>query len=222
MRKRVLVSVATVALLATALPSMANANNPTVWARTINQSVKNNSPSTNNGSTFVGKVSGPGASASASATGASAAVAVTSIQGTTDVKVNKGPYTSKQAISSITVDTINQTSTNNAPVTNNGWVTGYKKLRPDVTGPGATVSTGATGAATVVSLTSINDTKFPTVSVDKINQRAVNNSSVTNNGHVQVGKVSGAGAFAGTSAIGASAVVSVNITGYSGGRYTRR
>lgn len=218
MRKRVLVSVATVALLATALPSMANANNPTVWARTINQSVENNSPSTNNGSTSVGKVSGPGASASASATGASAAVAVTSIQGTTDVKV-KGIHTSKQAISSITVGTINQTSINKAAVTNNGWVTG---LRPDVTGPGATVSTGATGAATVVSLTSINDTKFPTVSVGKINQRAENNNYVTNKGHVQVGKVSGAGAFAGTSAIGASAVVSVNITGYSGGRYTPR
>lgn len=217
MRKRVLVSVATVALLATALPSMANANNPTVWAGTINQSVDNNRPSTNDGSTFVGKVSGPGASASASATGASAAVAVTSIQGTT-----KGTHTSKQAISSITVGTINQTSINNAAVTNNGWVTGYKKLRPDVTGPGATVSTGATGAATVVSLTSINDTKFPTVSVAKINQRAVNNNYVTNKGHVQVGKVSGAGAFAGTSAIGASAVVSVNITGYSGGRYPRR
>ena len=220
MRKRVLVSVATVALLATALPSMANANNPTVWAGTINQSVENNRPSTNNGSTSVGKVSGPGASASASATGASAAVAVTSIQGTTDVKV-KGTRTSKQAISSITVGTINQTSINNAAVTNNGWVTGYRRLRPDVTGPGATVSTGATGAATVVSLTSINDTKFPTVRVGKINQTAVNNSYVTNNGHVQVGKVSGAGAFAGTSAIGASAVVSVNITGYSGGRYTR-
>jgi len=191
-------------------PKTPSKNTPTVGVGTINQTVQSNGPATNNAHAYTGKISGAGASVSATATGASAAVGVSSIQN------------SKEPISSITVNTINQTAINKNTVTNNGSVLGQKGRSPDVTGPGASASSGATGASAMASLTSTNDTKFPTVSAGKINQTAINYNSVTNNGHVYVGKVSGANAYAGTSAVGASAVVSINITGSSGGGYKRR
>ena len=191
-------------------PKTPSKNTPTVGVGTINQTVQSNGPATNNAHAYTGKISGAGASVSATATGASAAVGVSSIQN------------SKQPISSITVNTINQTAINKNTVTNNGSVLGQKGRSPDVTGPGASASSGATGASAMASITSTNDTKFPTVSAGKINQTAINYNTVTNNGHVYVGKVSGANAYAGTSAVGASAVVSINITGSSGGGYKRR
>jgi len=194
----------------------------TIYVKNINQTAINKDKVENKGNTRVTKISGPNASASTSATGASAAAVVTSTQG--GIKVKGGINSkwddknySKQAISSIQVKTITQTAINKGDVTNKGDVSGYgKKHHPDITGAGASATTNATGASTVVSLTSINDVKFPSVSVGRISQLSINNGKVTNLGNVSVGNLSGANAYAGTSAVGASAVVSVGITGTGG------
>src|SRR5690606_38891085 len=129
---------------------------------------------------------------STSATGASAAAVVTSTQGGIKVKGGINPHWddknySKQAISSIQVKTITQTALNTGEVTNNGNVSVYGE-HPDITGAGASATTNATGASTVVSLTSINDVKFPSVSVGRISQVSINYGEVTNFGNVSVGK----------------------------------
>ena len=110
---------------------------------------------------------------------------------------------------------VTQGATNDGAVNNRGFIQNWP-VGP--MGAGASVAVGATGAATVLSVSGINqDLAGPNGGFGAIDQTSANNpgstgATVTNNGLVQYnGVISGQGASASISATGA--VASVGITG---------
>ena len=163
----------------------------------------------------VGPISGTGASASISASGAVASVSFSSILGvSTDVipPAPGEPYFTYRWDQSF--GAINQTATNNAPITNNGAITiaGVS----GITGVSSSASVGATGAATAFSVSSIAD---PVLTVagsgsaiiatipPSIYQVATNTGAITNTGSIAF---TGAGSAV---TLGVGASVSVSATG---------
>jgi hypothetical protein len=176
-------------------------------------------------------LSGDASSISISATGAASAVSATF--------VNSGE------LDLVSTGNINQNTTNNSTVTNRhrgqfgGSPNTDNGAGPDgtvnvgnITGDAASVSVSATGAASSVSLTSINNSGVgvtPNVSVGNVNQTSTNTGDVINEGvfHnnktvdsddannapdsvINVGNISGTASSASISATGAIAALSVS------------
>lgn len=154
---------------------------------------------------YASGVSGAGASASVSATGAQSAVSASRIGG--------NYYSTNTRIGSV-----HQRTTNYGNVSNRGTILNtYYGLYRGLSGNGSSVSVSATGAASAVSVSSINTGGSDTVSIGKrgrIDQTTTNNSwYVVNRGFIPGsywGDVSGHGASASVSATGAASSVSVS------------
>ncbi len=164
-------------------------------------------------------LSGDGASISISATGAASAVSATFI--------NSAEY------DEVDVGNIRQDTTNNAEVSNTHGGNFSSGTLPEailsignITGDGASVSISATGAASSVSLTSINNFGAgvtPDANIGNVTQDAVNRGDVTNEGRkhpggssadpadsvINTGNISGTAASVSISATGAVAALSV-------------
>lgn len=145
----------------------------------------------NTGNIRAGSLYGNGSSASVSATGAASQMSVT--------RINGGSITAKTA-------SISQLTINLASVTNRGSITaGY------LSGHGSSASVAAAGAVSQASTTSICNGCGSSFRTGPINQITLNTGRVRNNGTVNVGRITGAGASAGVSALGAGSVVSGSI-----------
>ena len=153
----------------------------------------------------IGLVDGDGASASVSATGGVSSISVSSIN-------TPGTYWTN---SDTSFGSIKQETWNAGTVSNNGgsiWA-------GEIKGIGASLSIGATGAVSSVSMSGIADSDtFDTIHAKSISQGTTNyyNASITNGGSITAGDISGVGASASVSASGAVSSVSVsNIGGAS-------
>jgi hypothetical protein len=146
----------------------------------------------------VGSLSGTGASVRASAAGAVASISVTSILSL-----------SQQQVPAVGVASVIQTATNNGGIINSASIVSTGTL----SGMGSSATIAATGAATSVSVASINDTTVlppPMVTIPTITQTSTNTlSPVINSGSITLaGGNLGVGAAASIGAVGASASVS--------------
>lgn len=169
---------------------------------TINQYVANNVALTgvrNTGAsiTSTGAAVGDGGSLSIGSTGAIAAIGL--------LQNNSG-----QGTFTIGGTGITQFSENTSLVTNSGTIMGAAVL----SGAGSSASISGTGAAASVSIASIDPglTSLATPTIGSIGQTALNhtNSTVTNNGTITLGGMSGVGASASISATGAGAFVNLS------------
>ena len=173
----------------------------TVSFGTINQTATNNVGLGigNLGSTInVGELKGKGSSVSATATGAIASLSYTSINS------DQSP---------LSTGTITQVANNGdmtgGLVTNTGTIT--STAAGGLSGIGSSASISATGAASIVSVTSIKDANPGIATVGNITQSATNfaNSPISNTGTISLaGPISGNGASASISATGAVSSVS--------------
>lgn len=173
----------------------------------VKQTTKNYGTVTNRGtiSGYATGVSGDGASASVSATGAQSAVGISRIGGSYAPTKNK-------------IGSVKQKTSNHANVTNTGTILNTRNgLASGLSGNGSSVAVSATGAASVVSASSINTGGADKISIarrGRIKQTTTNNSDyVVNNGFVPGstrGNLSGHGASASVSATGAASSVSVS------------
>jgi hypothetical protein len=166
---------------------------------TVSQRTSNFGDITNihgfDGQIWSGTVSGDGASVSVSATGAASAISVSSIHNQ-----------ERSFGADISLGGIRQSTWNSGTITNYGGsiTTG------NITGDGASVSIGASGAISSVSVSSIVDANMMdsvTVHAD-IDQSTTNVGAIVNGGAVQAGSLSGHGASVSVSAIGAASAVS--------------
>lgn len=181
--------------------SSINAASPSVKTGDITNGATNNGAVLNGGliTTWTGNgfnfgdIEGRGASVSVGASGSRTATGYTSINGT-------------NYAASIQTRNITQNSVNTALVGNLGII-----AVGNVSGNGASVSIGASGATSAVGVTSINDAKAPAVVTGNITQTATNHGHIGNVGIIVAGNISGTGASAGISASGAAAVASVSI-----------
>lgn len=167
-----------------------------------------NTPATSSGTgnlnIGVGGIGGSGASASVSASGATAALSISSIE-------SPGNPADGPAIGSISVGRVTQEAHNNGTVTNLGGTITLSGPAGSISGTGASASISASGAASSVSVSSIADagTLAGTTSITGINQTSNNTATVTNTGRiVATGGITGAGASASISAVGAGAYAS--------------
>jgi hypothetical protein len=163
------------------------------------QSTSNSGAITNNHAfdtlTWSDDVSGDGASVSVSAIGGASAISLSSIN-------NQARHWGNQ----VEFGGIQQNTVNSGKITNNGG----SLITDDITGDGASVSIGASGAVSSVSVSSIvdqNQVASVLFSAD-INQTTSNTGAITNTGTISVGDLSGQGASASVSAIGAASAVS--------------
>jgi hypothetical protein len=144
-----------------------------------------------------GTVSGDGASVSVSATGGASAISVSSIHNQ-----------ERSFGTDISFGGIQQSTKNFGTINNQGGsiTTG------NITGDGASVSIGASGAVSSVSVSSVVDANM----IDSVAFNAdivqtttnYNAATINNTGTVQVGNLTGHGASASVSAIGAASAVS--------------
>jgi hypothetical protein len=143
-----------------------------------------------------GNVSGDGASVSVSALGGASAVSMSSIN-------NQGSFFYGNQIE---VGGIQQSTVNNGAITNHGGTV----ATGNISGDGASVSVGASGAVSSVSVSSIVDgNQYDSVLFSgDINQTTTNTGTIYNTGNVSVGNLTGQGASASVSAIGAASAVS--------------
>ena len=128
---------------------------------------------------------------SVSATGAASSVSVT--------RINGGPIDSFNA-------GVAQLTINLAPVNNYGRIS-----VGNIAGHGASASVSASGAVSQVSNTSICYSCSSSFHTGPIAQATLNAAPVTNQGSIYAGRVTGAGASASVSALGAGSVVSGTI-----------
>ena len=154
----------------------------------------------------LGAISGDGASVSATATGAAAAVSFS--------------YINTANWQGLTLNSIIQEPNNNATVSNAGGSTGISV--GTVSGDGASVRLGATGATAGISFASIGSTFTqppPTVTINGgVFQTVFNTGSVINNGTITstgTSGLTGAGSSAVLSAVGGSAAFSWSSIGDS-------
>jgi len=156
-----------------------------------------------------GGITGDGASVSATTTGAISSVSVGSINSNGSTRVIIGNITQT-------------TTTAEGHVTNDAFLDGSDS--GNVSGDGASASLSATGAVSVVSLSSINSAvPRPNSDVGNINQRTINNAVVMNEvggqdvpNTVTLGNISGHGASASLSASGATSAVGFTSIGNKG------
>jgi hypothetical protein len=159
-----------------------------------------NSPTSN---IFTDGLSGDGASIGVSATGSAAVASLTSIQNYDDGRFPD-------------VDTGNfdQTSSNSGKIFNFGgsvWT-------DDISGDGASVSIGATGAVAAVSVTSIRDAvSINSLDIGNVDQNVTNRGSVANIGSISSGNITGDGSSTSIAATGAVAAVSITDISSIGG-----
>lgn len=146
---------------------------------------------TNNGVIYAGSLYGNGSSASVSATGAASAVSLTRINGGPIHSYNRG---------------IAQLTINLAPVSNYGRIS-----VGNIAGHGASASVSASGAVSQVANTSICYGCTSSFRTGPVYQATLNTAPVTNQGTIYAGRVTGAGASASVSALGAGSVVSGTI-----------
>jgi hypothetical protein len=136
---KLLTSIAAATLLATASSAWADSVSLDTSGN-IAQETVNNNPVTNRGFILQWRLQGNGASSTVSANGAVSSVNVSNIANSSQTYV---------AVSA-KADNIRQTTENNSRVNNRGII-----LSGPVTGRGASVTVSATGAASVVSVSSI-------------------------------------------------------------------
>lgn len=164
----------------------------------ITQSASNQAAgtTTNTGGSIPlsGPISGAGASASISATGAISSVSLSHIVNT----AGEGQFG---------LGAISQGSTNAANITNSGTIA---TTSGGLSGIGSSAVISATGAAASVSSSSIAATGAPgTPAIDSIGQSVSNSGVVSNTGTITLASgISGAGAAASVSAVGAGAYAS--------------
>jgi hypothetical protein len=202
---RLLTGVATVSLLAGMSAALAEPVNLTI--DDVNQTTTNNANVTNNGDIDHGynAISGNGASLSVSAAGAVSSLSVSSINSPEFDKIDVGTFND--------IEIIQQETTNNGNIRNNH---NNNELigSGTVSGDGASVSVSATGGASAVSLSSINNqggTWGAEVDYGGIQQTTTNSGTITNNGgRIETGNITGDGASASIGASGAVSSVSVS------------
>ena len=189
-----------------AVASVANAESkkalPGLTTSEIDQTSTNHAAVDN----FYGTINGngrvgTGASASVSASGAVTSVSV----GNVDVWGHP---------STVRIESLEQRSTNDdsSIINRNAMIdmTGGGSSKGSLTGDGASVAIGATGAAAAVGFSNINSSGDK-ITVGDIRQRATNDdSAISNNGSITVGSLKGMGASASISATGAVASISVS------------
>ncbi|WP_449042960.1 beta strand repeat-containing protein [Paracoccus sp. (in: a-proteobacteria)] len=150
-----------------------------------------------------GPISGNGASASISAVGASTGVSVLGVD-ITDTYVPSGP-----------ISGIDQTATNNT--TDGISITNAVITTGDLSGAGAGASIGATGASASISGAVIDVASVATpisIGAAGATQVATNSTAITVSGaNITTGALTGNGASAGISAVGASATVGMTAIG---------
>ena len=158
------------------------------------------------GSTTTMALHGAGSSVSVSASGATAALSLTSIGNTGSTSIETGAV-SQSAINSGAVTNYGGSIAINNPST--GQTTGQ------IAGAGASASISASGAVASFSILSINDSAPVASSIGSITQSASNSAAVSNSagptGTVAINVASGitgAGASASISAVGAGAYAS--------------
>jgi hypothetical protein len=168
---------------------------------------------------FGGKISGDGASVSISATGAASSVSASFIGAPEFDEVSIADY-------GHWAGSINQVTTNKADVTNANLPAlsyhgyghyGYGHSGMDVgriSGDGASVSVGATGAVSSVSVSSIGNTpehSHQDTDIGNVNQTTTNKGTILNyGGKISTGTISGDGASVSIAATGAASAVSVS------------
>jgi hypothetical protein len=146
----------------------------------------------------VGNVVGDGASLSISASGSTSAISYSSINSAADqnTKVQLG-------------DVTQLAGNNNGPILNVGLI----DFGGDLTGTGASVSVGASGATSAIGFSSLNSIGNTTgkaaaaITTGDINQGTVNNGRVFNLGAIDGGNVTGRGASLNVSASGATSAI---------------
>ncbi len=152
----------------------------------------------------TGNINGDGASLSISATGAVSALSAS--------------FNNSRAFDQISIatgggETITQESRNRARVTNTN--TSSSSINTgNIDGDGASIGVSATGAATVVSLTSIQNSGdgafIPDVDTGDIGQTSANSGTILNNGGlISAGNINGKGSSISIGATGAVAAVSL-------------
>lgn len=160
---------------------------------------------------LTANISGAGASISSSAAGAISALSITSI-GTAG----------QDSIDIATSGSINQTATVKSSTDAPTYIANYASIatnnRPNITGNGASISTSATGAATSISVTSINSSPVRYATFGTISQDAYSDANLFNENFGEVfrtaiGNISGHGASVSFSAAGAVAAVSFRSIG---------
>lgn len=169
--------------------------------RTENSSDVSNSNVVQYGSTGpatidTGAISGNAASVAVGATGAVSSVSLTSVN-------NKSGLSS--APLNLNMGPITQTSINSGSITNNGGSISTGAI----SGKAASIGINATGAASSVNISNINDARpIGATNIGKITQTAVNTGPITNVGSITTAGISGNGASVSVSAAGAVAAVS--------------
>lgn len=154
----------------------------------------NHNGGTGNGSGVISVtngISGNGASIGVSASGAVSAVGISSVNNSTTNR-------------DITVDDVTQTTASRGQITNRGGTINVGSI----SGTGAGVSISATGAASQVAVSSINDAQVGDVNLGQISQTSTNYGYVSNTGTITTGNVTGAGASVSVGAVGAASAVS--------------
>ncbi len=180
------------------------------------------------GTMTLGDLSGTGSSASISATGAASAVSYSSIE---------QHYSSRDSLS---IRNVHQSTKNTGDVQNSGPTEHrrYRVYRPyygsgirfvsrympaglhvgDLTGNGVSASISATGAASSVGVSKINDASSTRTSIGYVAQGTFNTGDINNYGKVYAGSLWGNGASVSVSATGAVSSVSYSVinSGYWG------
>jgi hypothetical protein len=186
----------------------------------IDQDTTNRGNVTNVGDNSVGKISGDAASASISATGAQSAVSVTRVNGA------NAPVTIRIGVGQKN----NQDTTNRGRVTNEvQQSSGDLEVGGQISGNAASASVSATGAASVVGVTTVDQagkvkTRIVTGNTNKpLTQTTTNRGRVSNEGDVDVDdqNISGVAASASVTAVGAQSAVSVSHINATKGPDTR-
>jgi len=154
------------------------------------------------GGVSLGAISGAGAGVSVAATGSAASIAFSYIETT-----NWSPTT---------VNSIFQNPTNNTASVTNSPTGGSTVSVGAISGDGASVRIGATGAIAGISYSSIGSTAAAggqAQTIGSIGQLVTNNGTIRNAGTLTGTGLTGAGSSAGINALGAGAAFSVSSIG---------
>ena len=154
-----------------------------------------------------------------------ASVAVVAILFTAPVAL-AGDQVGKDAKLEIDSGHIGQSATNTKRVVNGGLIT---TKGHNLSGRGASLDVSASGARSIVGVTSIqnNDSKRPSISTKSITQSSANSGPVVNIGAIAVGSVNGngtslsIGAGGATSAIGVTSINDVKVASLKTGNITQ-
>lgn len=174
---------------------------PSAFAQTaVNQSATNNSTVTNTGPEDVDPgTMGLGTSASVGATGA--------MSSTSDTGLNANFIDPIDGFADVTQKSLNSSTAN---VTNTGTITVNP---PSSTGVGSSISVGANGALSSLSVTGVGGTNFTAPVADDITQRSENNADIANSATMYLNGLTLAGNGSSVSANAGGAFASVSVSG---------